>query len=181
MNIKRQPISKKKRFDIFKRDAFICQYCGGSPPSIVLEVDHINPVCAGGSNHIDNLITSCFNCNRGKGGTELSVFPSSIVDKAEVLKEKVLQYKELQKLQKKIKDLQDADLDLIEQVYSDSFDGYVFNPRFRNGSVLKFLLLLGVNEVVDAMNIACSRIYYNEDKALKYFCGVCWGKIRDRS
>jgi 5-methylcytosine-specific restriction endonuclease McrA len=37
-------ISRKIRFEIFKRDSFKCQYCGRSAPEIVLNVDHINPV-----------------------------------------------------------------------------------------------------------------------------------------
>ena len=41
---KRKGISKKTRFDVFKRDSFTCQYCGKSAPDVVLQVDHINPV-----------------------------------------------------------------------------------------------------------------------------------------
>jgi 5-methylcytosine-specific restriction endonuclease McrA len=60
----RIPVSKKTRFDVFKRDFFTCQYCGLTPPAAVLEIDHIHPVSKGGKNGIDNLITSCFDCNR---------------------------------------------------------------------------------------------------------------------
>jgi len=28
----RTPISKRVRFEVFKRDGFQCQYCGASPP-----------------------------------------------------------------------------------------------------------------------------------------------------
>jgi hypothetical protein len=34
---------------------------------VVLHVDHANPVCAKGTNDNDNLLTSCFDCNMGKG------------------------------------------------------------------------------------------------------------------
>lgn len=69
---KRKPISKKLRFEIFKRDKFTCQYCGKMAPDVVLEVDHIKPVCKGGTNDELNLITSCFECNRGKGKRKIS-------------------------------------------------------------------------------------------------------------
>ncbi len=59
-------LSKRVRFEIFKRDSFTCQYCGNRPPEIVLEVDHIDPRSNGGSDDLINLITSCFDCNRGK-------------------------------------------------------------------------------------------------------------------
>lgn len=52
----RKPISKKTRFEVFKRDKFTCQYCGASAPEIVLELDHIIPVASGGdSDLIDNI------------------------------------------------------------------------------------------------------------------------------
>lgn len=59
-------VSKKLRFEVFKRDSFTCQYCGRSAPDVVLQCDHIEPVSKGGSDDILNLITSCFDCNSGK-------------------------------------------------------------------------------------------------------------------
>ena len=67
----RKHISKKLRFEVFKRDNFTCQYCGRMAPDVILEVDHIKPVCKGGENDILNLITSCKDCNRGKGKSKL--------------------------------------------------------------------------------------------------------------
>lgn len=63
----RKSLSKSVRFEVFKRDAFTCQYCGAKAPDVILEVDHIKPVYEGGTNEIVNLITSCRDCNRGKG------------------------------------------------------------------------------------------------------------------
>jgi 5-methylcytosine-specific restriction endonuclease McrA len=64
-------LSKKTRFEIFKRDGFTCQYCGQRPPDVVLEVDHIEPKSKGGSDEEINLITSCYDCNRGKSDRKL--------------------------------------------------------------------------------------------------------------
>jgi 5-methylcytosine-specific restriction endonuclease McrA len=47
-------ISKKIRFEVFKRDSFICQYCGRSAPNVTLEVDHIEPISKGGTDDILN-------------------------------------------------------------------------------------------------------------------------------
>ena len=63
----RKAISKALRFEVFKRDHFTCQYCGRMAPDVILEVDHIKPVAKGGDNDILNLVTSCRDCNRGKG------------------------------------------------------------------------------------------------------------------
>lgn len=59
-------VPKKTRFEVFKRDGFRCGYCGKTPPAVTLEVDHIEPVANGGEDDLYNLITACFDCNRGK-------------------------------------------------------------------------------------------------------------------
>ncbi len=66
---KRKPTSKRLRFEVFARDGFTCQYCGRTPPAVVLEVDHVVPVAADGKTTEDNLITACEDCNAGKGAT----------------------------------------------------------------------------------------------------------------
>lgn len=68
----RKAISKKLRFEVFKRDAFKCQYCSKCSPDVVLHVDHIQPVADGGTNDLVNLVTACVDCNMGKGARLLS-------------------------------------------------------------------------------------------------------------
>jgi hypothetical protein len=68
----RKPLSKKIRFEVFKRDKFQCQYCGRKAPEVLLRCDHIKPVSLGGESDILNLITACFDCNAGKSNRELS-------------------------------------------------------------------------------------------------------------
>jgi predicted chitinase len=46
----RQPLSKRIRFEVFKRDSFKCQYCGAVAPDVLLNVDHVRPVAGGGGN-----------------------------------------------------------------------------------------------------------------------------------
>lgn len=62
------------RFKVFKRDGFRCQYCGRSPKideNVILHLDHIKPKAKGGTDEIDNLVTSCAECNIGKNDMEL--------------------------------------------------------------------------------------------------------------
>ena len=68
---KRKAISKKLRFEVFKRDNFTCQYCGRTAPDVVLEVDHIKAVKNGGTNDIMNLVTSCFEINQKREQLEM--------------------------------------------------------------------------------------------------------------
>lgn len=91
----RKPLSKKIRFEIFKRDGFKCQYCGKSAPDVVLHVDHINPVSKGGSDDLMNLITSCSDCNLGK--KDILLTDNSVIEK---------QRKQLQELNEKREQLE---------------------------------------------------------------------------
>jgi len=64
----RQPLSLRKRFFVLKRDQFTCRNCGKSGIGVRLEVDHKVSVKNGGTDALDNLVTLCFECNRGKRG-----------------------------------------------------------------------------------------------------------------
>ena len=55
------------RFNVFLRDIFSCQYCGGPFPSEVLTFDHIIPRSKGGTTVWDNVVTACEPCNLKKG------------------------------------------------------------------------------------------------------------------
>lgn len=173
----RKPLTKRVRFNVFKRDLFACQYCGKTPPGVVLEVDHIVPVAAGGGNGHENLITACFDCNRGKGAERLDVAPDSISAKAEVLAEKHAQIKAFNALRKKMARLQDEAVDEVEQVFQTTFPKLVFAAKFRE-SVKMFIDRIGIDAVCWAMSRACGKCR-NGDDATKYFCGICWGKIRE--
>ena len=63
----------KLRWQILERDKYTCQYCGQSAPDIKLEVDHKVPLVDGGTDDPDNLVASCWACNRGKNGLRQSI------------------------------------------------------------------------------------------------------------
>jgi hypothetical protein len=69
--VKRKGISKKLRFSVFSRDGFTCVYCGRQPPDVCLQVEHVIPVCQGGTNDEANLRCSCAECNAGKGANTI--------------------------------------------------------------------------------------------------------------
>lgn len=173
----RKQITKTVRFNIFKRDGFQCSYCGKTPPSVVLELDHIEPLSRGGSSDEANLITACFDCNRGKGANPLDKAPSVLVENMEVLKEKESQLKAYRKLVSAIKRRETKDIEDVSCIFSDMFENKSLNTRFKKISVRKFLSLLPKHEVIASMELACIKIETPEE-AVKYFCGICWKKIK---
>lgn len=56
------------RINIFARDSFTCQYCGAHRPKSELNLDHVIPRSLGGRSEWGNVVCSCLNCNRRKGG-----------------------------------------------------------------------------------------------------------------
>lgn len=56
------------RQNIYARDRFHCQYCGGKYPSEELTYDHVIPKSRGGKTKWENIVTCCVDCNRKKGG-----------------------------------------------------------------------------------------------------------------
>ncbi|MDN5864842.1 MAG: HNH endonuclease [Gammaproteobacteria bacterium] len=53
---------------LFKRDAYLCLYCGGRFAARELSRDHILPVSRGGLDEWRNLATACRRCNNHKAG-----------------------------------------------------------------------------------------------------------------
>ena len=56
------------RYNIFARDKNTCQYCGKKFPRLDLNLDHIIPRSQGGTSIWENVVCSCHQCNRKKGG-----------------------------------------------------------------------------------------------------------------
>lgn len=120
--VKRKAISKKTRFEVFKRDSFTCQYCGAQSPDVVLHVDHINPVAGGGSNDILNLITSCEPCNLGKGAKALDDKSSLAKQRAQLdeLNERREQLEMMVQWRESMANLDDEKIGIVERAFSDA-------------------------------------------------------------
>lgn len=171
-------IGNKLRFDVFKRDSFTCQYCGSHPPNVVLEVDHVHPASKGGKDEINNLVTSCFECNRGKRNHTLNQVPQSLSINIDMVKEREKQYSEYRKLLKKVDRRINAEIDEVEKIFSSVFKDRVFTETFRKASVKRFIASLDIETVKDAMAIAVTK-GKDSHSTTKYFCGICWNKIKD--
>ena len=183
-------ISKKIRFEVFKRDGFICQYCGKHPPEVTLEIDHIQPKSKNGRDDINNLITACFDCNRGKTNIELKRIPNSLKENKDIIEEREKQYLEYHRLIAKVNKRINGEINEVDLMYNKYFDRHTLTDEFKHTTVKMFLDKLGSYAVIDAMETACikfkgSKQFYETgipayEAAVKYFCGICWNKIKNK-
>lgn len=184
------------RFEVFKRDRFTCVYCGRSSPSIVLEIDHVLAVSRGGTDEIDNLVTSCSDCNRGKSDRALEqVAPAlDMAARAARIAEHEAQITEYAKWKAAQREREDRDIQALGAVFT-KIPGTTFRRDgserwfWQDTSVRKFVRKLGYHGVLDALDLVASRAWawgrargdddLAAEEAWRYFCGCCWGKIRD--
>ena len=59
------------RFNVFLRDHFACQYCGGGYPTPDLTFDHVIPRSRGGGHNWENVVSACHKCNHLKADKPL--------------------------------------------------------------------------------------------------------------
>lgn len=175
--MKRTPIKKKTRFEVFKRDGFTCQYCGATPPEVVLHVDHIIAVVEGGGNGINNLITACESCNLGKGATPLDAVPKSLKLKTAEIVERREQLNAYTVMLQAEKEHIEADAWRIAAILSGKKQVKRYDRQdFR--SITHFLEKLPFGDVEKAAEMAFDR-GYDDTRTFKYFCGICWAVIRE--
>lgn len=148
--VKRKSISKKTRFEVFKRDSFKCQYCGASAPDVLLHVDHIIPVSRGGACDVVNLVTSCAPCNGGKSNRPLS--DTSVVAKQkaaiDTLQERRNQLEQLVRWRDQLPE--NVDLDVATRQYEKFRPGFTLS-ELGKGRMLKLIRQFGAEAVILAI------------------------------
>jgi HNH endonuclease len=181
--VTRKAIPKSTRFEIFKRDAFTCQYCGGKAPAVLLHLDHIEPVAKGGTNDLLNLITSCEPCNAGKSDRRLGEHIA--------IEKKRSQLEELQERQEQLELMMQWQKGLLAIDRSSEQEAAKFwselVPPFRLNesgiqSISKLLLKHPLSEVLEAMRTSVRQyIEISEgeptqesvEKAWRYVAKIC--------
>lgn len=160
----RKGLSKKVRFEVFKRDNFKCQYCGSSAPEVILHIDHIQPVSTGGENHLMNLITSCINCNQGKRNTPLD--DKSALEKQrrqlEELNERRNQLEMMLLWREGMASLTDRQVEEIERVFTAAC-GHTFSDYGRQ-TAKRWLKKYPMNMIFDAMETAKKYLVLQKNK-----------------
>lgn len=181
-NVKRKNLSKKIRFEVFKRDSFTCQYCGRMAPDVVLEVDHIVPVTEGGTNDIMNLITSCHDCNSGKGKRKLSENEEvkKQQDMLKELNEKREQIEMMLEWRNELLNFDNEQIDKIEELFSSYCTGRTFTESGRK-TISKLIKKYGFIEVYDCTRISAETYCDTENpetasKVFNYISRICYNR-----
>jgi len=162
---KRKSLSKKVRFEVFKRDKFQCQYCGKKAPDVVLNVDHIDPVANGGTNEVINLITSCFDCNQGKKARLLS--DDTVIQKQrkqlEIIQERREQLELMLEWKKTLTEFEDEKVTMVSDYWASMMSPYSLNE---NGlkSLDKLIKKFPIEDILEAIDIANKKyLVFDED------------------
>lgn len=171
----RKAISKKMRFEVLKRDKFTCQYCGKQSPEVVLHLDHVKPVSKGGKNTMLNLVTSCVDCNLGKGARELSDDSELNKQKAQLneLAEKQEQVKLMIKWREQLIDADELMVDSVVKVINKHIVDWSVS-ELTTGRIRSIVSKGKYSALMDSINIAKSKYGYvaNQDDA-NDFINMC--------
>ena len=160
----RVAVSKRVRFEVFKRDSFKCVYCGAVAPEVLLQIDHVKPLAEGGDDDILNLVTACAPCNSGKGARQLS--DHSAIEKqraqSEELQERREQLEMMLEWRRGLQDLKDTEVEETAKRWIEITEGYSLND-FGRDQLRRLIRQHGLTRVLDAMESVESYLKRGED------------------
>lgn len=177
----RKAISKKTRFEIFKRDGFKCTYCGAEAPKAILHVDHIHPVAKGGDNDMLNLTTACSDCNGGKSDRLLSDDSAIAKQRSQLdeLHERREQMEMMLRWREAMTDIADDQLKAVQEHFSRVFPGWSVKTDGAVKQLKGYLRKHGMMAVMDAIDLAAER-YVKSDadgKPIPETIQEAWHKV----
>ena len=174
-------VTKRTRYEAMRRDNFTCRYCRSTEGE--LTVDHVTPVALGGSDKPDNLVACCKDCNAGKA----SASPDATLV-ADVSEDAVRWTRAIAAVAKAKAHARQRRAEYVHQ-FQDAWSEWGYGhgrqteiPRASDweAAIRKFYELdLPIEELEDAVAIACSNQRIPAEETWRYFCGVCWRKLED--
>lgn len=184
----RKPLSKKIRFEVLKRDKFTCQYCGAAAPDVILNIDHINPVCEGGTNDITNLVVACQNCNCGKGPRRLSDDAAIKQQRDQLieLQERREQLELMQEWRRELIDAEQVEVNFLVEQIEMLIGGYGLEDE-ELCTVRRVLKRFGFDNVYKAIPLSVDRYVewsggtpksWSIARAINKIGGICYNKIK---
>lgn len=173
----RRSMSPRLRFEIQKRDGFRCRYCGATPETTALHVDHVVPVAAGGTNDPRNLLTACAGCNLGKSAVPLD--ESGLVESvpAEELRARARETLDYLQACAELEDTRDSVREDLSQRWEAATRGRP--SRSMQSGLFNAAQRCGLEMVYEAIAVI-GRRRMRGDAAARYFYGVLRNMTADR-
>lgn len=150
-------ISKRLRFEVFKRDKFTCQYCGKKAPDVVLHADHIEPKSKGGADTLLNLVTACAGCNLGKSDKRLSDDSAVVKQRSQLedLQERQEQIAMMVEWQRSLAGMESQEIDEAAKFWNDLISPWALSAHGRR-HIRRLINAHGLAAVMDAMRVSAS-------------------------
>jgi hypothetical protein len=177
-------VSKRLRFEVFRRDNFTCWYCGGKSPDVELTTDHVVPVALGGKDEPANLVAACEACNSGKTSTTpdaplVAGVAESALNWAAAMRQ--AQAKMLADIGSRRRDQAQ-----FEQWWDNwgrgEGAGRTLIPKDANWRVTVSQLTsagLPLAVLEECVNGAMTRRRIGDENKFRYMCGIAWRKVGD--
>lgn len=179
MATKRKSLSKKTRFEVFKRDSFKCQYCGACAPEAILVVDHIDPLSKDGADDMMNYITACQPCNAGKSDRVLGDNTAIQKQKGQLdeLNERREQIEMMLKWRDGLKDIDSFQMEIVSDAWSETAVGWHLNEKGLK-TAKSYVKKHGLAAVLEAIEKA-GEVYVKvvDDKATQESVELAWSKV----
>lgn len=179
-------VSKRLRYEIFRRDNFQCRYCGAKPPDTELRPDHVIPRALGGKDEPENLVAACVDCNAGK-----SSVPSD-TSLVEDVRQDALRWARALSIATTGARVERAERNERREAfyrtwadwnYESGGKRYLIGPlpaEWKESVDAFWRAGLDQEDLGDAVDIAMRRSRIRAESLFKYFCGICWRMIQDR-
>ncbi|MFB7738311.1 HNH endonuclease [Streptomyces sp. NPDC056112] len=177
-------VTKRLRYEVLRRDNYTCRYCGGTAPDVKLTVDHVVPQALGGSDDPTNLVTACESCNNGKTSV-----PADAPVVASV-SEDALRWATAMKKAAEIAHGDHQARLAYRNVFHEAWSEWSYGPEHAKKPVhlpdgwpdsLDMLREAGLPdwELSEAVRAAMAAKKVTPENTFRYFCGVCWKKVRN--
>lgn len=170
-------VSKRLRFEIFRRDGFKCRYCGLLAGETELTIDHVVPRTLGGSDDPTNLVTACKDCNAGKTSSNPD---APLVAEIDLKASQWAQAMEIAIARRQEELAEERDrVAAFDEAWNCWQAGDTPAPRDQGWrSSVSRMLAAGLDDafLADAVDIAMNSKARNGEK-WRYFCGVCWREL----
>lgn len=169
-------VSKRTRYEVLRRDDFTCRYCRSKDGE--LHVDHVTPVSLGGSDHPDNLVAACRDCNAGKGSSSPGDEAVAQVED-DAARWAAARANAIERAAEKREEKARARQPFLDAWLSWNKDGSMLTPDWKDHIDRWLSLGITVEQCVEAMDITIPKRHVQHDQIFAYMGGIIRNWLRE--